>query len=391
MNITEMKQNLAKLVKEARAKLDAGDMEGYNNIDSEIDKLQAKINAAEKQNKRETLLDSIPEPTAKPNPANVKPEKKPVATDEYKHAFYNAIRHGLGSLSGDERHTLNNVMSTGADSGGMLVMPEELESAVRALLADQVAMRRLASVISLTADRKIVLAANYGAAEWIAENGAYPKVDDSYDTVTVGSHKLGKIIQVSEELLNDSEFNLANLIATSFARAFASGEEQAFVSGTGTGQPTGVLTAAQNGVTAAASTAVTDDEVLDLFYSLKAGYRTNATFMMSNGAEKAIRKFKDGNGNYIWQPGLTAGQPNVVLGRPVAISDYMPDVAAGKKPIAFGDFSQYTIKDTVGMGMQPLTELYAEHGQVGYKGYERTDGKLVVPEAIKTLTMKAGA
>lgn len=93
----------------------------------------------------------------------------------------------------------------------------------------------------------------------------------------------------------------------------------------------------------------------------------------------------------MWQPGLTAGQPNTLLGRPVEISDFMPAVAADAKAIAFGDFSQYTIKDTLGMQMQVLDQLYAENGQVGFKGNERTDGRLIVPEAVQVLKMKAGA
>lgn len=393
MTLVEMKQKLAALVKDARAKLDAGDLEAYNKMDADIDKLEAEIKAEEKQQAREDALKQISEPAkGKADPEDSAKPKKITATVEYKNAFYNAVRGGINSLTSEERKILKNVMSTGAESGKMLVMPEELETQVRQLLAKQVVMRRLANVITLTADRKIVLAASYGAAEWIPESGAYPKVDDTYDTVTIGSHKLGKIILVSEELLNDSEFDLQNLIATSFARAYAEGEEAAFISGTGTAanQPTGVLVDAQVGITTAAATAITADELLDLYYSLKAGYRPNARFLMENSTEKALRKLKNATtGDYLWQPGLTSGQPNTLLGRPVEISDYMPTIAANAKAIAFGDFSQYTIKDTVGMQMQVLDQLYAENGQVGFKGNERTDGKLVVPEAIKTLVMHA--
>lgn len=392
MTLIEKKQNLAALVKDARAKLDAGDLEAYNKMDADIDKLQAEIKAEEKQQAREAALKEVSEPVkGKAEPEDGGKPKKVTATAEYKHAFYNAVRGGMGILTNEERKLLN-VMSTGGDGTKMLVMPEELESAVRALLAEQVVMRQLATVISLTADRKIVLASSYGAAEWIAENGAYPKVDDAYNTVTIGSNKLGKIILVSEELLNDSEFDLQNLIATSFVRSFASGEEPAFLTGTGSAanQPTGVLVSGQTGVTAASATAITSDELLDLYYALKAGYRANATFLLADSTEKALRKLKNATtGDYMWQPGLTSGQPNTLLGRPVKTSDYMPTIAAGAKAIAFGDFSQYTIKDTAGMQMQVLDQLYAENGQVGFKGNERTDGKLVIPEAVKTLVMKA--
>ena len=393
MTLIEKRQKLAALVKDARVKLDAGDLEAYNKMDADIDKLDAEIKAEEKQQAREDALNQIPEPVkSKAEPQDSEKPPKITATAEYKKAFFNAVRGGMSSLTGEDRKILNNVMSTGADSGGMLVMPEEMENSVRALLTKRVVMRRLASTLTLTADRKIVLASSYGAANWIGENGAYPKVDDSYGTVTIGNHKLGKIIPVSEELLHDSEFDLMGLISTSFGRAFSEGEEDAFLNGDGAGKPKGVLVDAQVGVTTAASTAIVADELLDLFYSLKAAYRQNATFLMSDGAEKVLRKLKNATtGDYMWQPGLTSDQPNTLLGRPVAVSDFMPAVAAGAKAIAFGDFSQYTIKDTIGMQMQVLDQLYAENGQVGFKGNERTDGKLVVPEAVQVLQMKAAS
>lgn len=286
-------------------------------------------------------------------------------------------------------------MSTSADSAGMLVMPAELETSIRELLDKTVAMRRLATTITLTADRKITLANSYGAADWIDENGEYPESDDTFGNVTIGSHKLGRIIRVSEELLNDAEFDLQGHIARSFSQAFIAAEEPAYLSGAtadAAKKPTGVLTDAQTGVTTATAGVIIADELLDLYFSLKAAYRANSTFLMGLDTEKAIRKLKNATtGDYMWQPGITAGQPNTLLGRPVEISDYMPTFAAGNKIIGFGDFSQYTIKDTLGMQMQVLNELYAKNGQIGFKGNERTDGKLVLPEAIQTMVLKAGA
>lgn len=394
MTLIEKRQKMAALVAQARGFLDSGDMDAYNKADAEIDVLSAEIRAEEKQQERENALNQIPTPAqAQPVPQDSAPKERITKTNEYKDAFFKAVRNGMNSLSDGERKMFQNVMQTDSGAhGGFLVMPEELESSVRALLAQNVVMRRLANVITMTADRKIVLAASYGAAQWIPESGAYPKIDDSYDTVTIGNHKLGKIILMSEELLHDSEFDTSGLISTSFARAYAEGEEEAFLTGDGNGKPKGVLVDAQTGVTTAAAIAITADELLDLFYSLKSGYRKNAHFLMGDSTEKVLRKLKNATtGDYLWQPGLTAGQPNTLLGRPVEVSDFMPTVAAGAKAIAFGDFSQYTIKDTLGMQMQVLDQLYAENGQVGFKGNERTDGRLIVPEAIQVLRMKAGA
>ena len=146
---------------------------------------------------------------------------------------------------------------------------------------------------------------------------------------------------------------------------------------------------AELGVTAASATAITVDEIMDLFYSLKSPYRKNAVFVMNDSTVKAIRKLKDGNGQYLWQPSITAGQPDTILNRPVKTSAYVPTIAAGAKTIAFGDFSYYWVADRQGRSFQRLNELYAATGQVGFKATQRVDGKLILHEAIKVLQMKA--
>ena len=136
---------------------------------------------------------------------------------------------------------------------------------------------------------------------------------------------------------------------------------------------------------------ITADEIIDLFYSLKAPYRKNAVWILNDATIKAIRKLKDNNGNYLWQPSLTAGTPDTILGRPVYTSSYVPTIAAGAKTIAFGDFSYYWIADRAGRNFKKLTELYAANDQTGFVATQRVDGKLILPEAIKVLKMKATA
>ncbi len=391
MTLLEKKQKLAALISDARAKLDAGDLQAYNKMDADIDSLSVEIKAEEKQLERENALAGIPEPAkGKPAPDGVKATDI-AASPEYKAAFFKAVRGGKSSLNDAERAMLQNVMSVGTDTkGGFLVVPAEMEGSIRDLLARNVVMRSLATVITATAERKMPFVTSYGAASWIGENGTYPKIDDAFAVQSIGSHKLGKIIPVSEELVNDIDYDLTAHINRSFARSFGEAEEQAYLTGDGTDKPTGVLVDAETGLTTAAASAITADELLDLYYALKSGYRAGATFLLADGTEKLLRKLKNSTtGDYMWQPGLTAGQPNTLLGRPVRTSDYMPAFAAGAKAVAFGDFSQYTIKDTRGMQMQVLGELYAENGQVGFKGYERTDGKLLIPEAVKLLVVKA--
>ena len=169
----------------------------------------------------------------------------------------------------------------------------------------------------------------------------------------------------------------------------ATAEEDAFINGNGTGKPTGLLTTGETGLTAASATAVTADEVIDLYHSLRTPYRKKAQFIANDSTIKAIRKLKDNTGQYVWQPGLQAGQPDTILNRPILTSQHMPEIGAGRKILLFGDLSYYWIADRQGRTFQRLSELYAKTGQVGFRVFQRLDGKLILPEAVKTLQMKA--
>lgn len=204
-------------------------------------------------------------------------------------------------------------------------------------------------------------------------------------------NKNGFEINNNLQVGTDSVFNLESYIAKEFARRIGAKEEEAFFIGDGTGKPTGIFNAiggAQLGVTAASATAITLDEIMDLFYSLKSPYRKNSVFVMNDATVKAIRKLKDGNGQYIWQASITAGTPDTILNRPVKTSAYVPTIASAAKSIAFGDFSYYWVADRQGRAFKRLNELYAAIGQVGFMATQRVDGKLILPEAIKVLQHK---
>lgn len=142
-------------------------------------------------------------------------------------------------------------------------------------------------------------------------------------------------------------------------------------------------------MTTAGATSLTIDELLDLFYILKAPYRNRAAFVMNDATVKAIRKLKDGQGQYLWQPSLQAGTPDTILNRPVYTSAYVPTIAASAKTIVFGDFSYYWVADRQGRVFKRLNELFAVTGQVGFVATQRVDGKLILPEAVKVLQQKA--
>ena len=163
--------------------------------------------------------------------------------------------------------------------------------------------------------------------------------------------------------------------------------------GSGTGQPTGIFTTggADAGITTGKSTDITADELIDLHYSLRAPYRKNAVWLMNDATVKTVRKLKDNQGQYLWQPALTAGAPDMILGKPVHTATFAPEIKAGAKTVAFGDLSYYWIADRQGRSFKRLNELFATSGQVGFLASQRLDGKLVLPEAVKILTQKTGA
>ena len=286
-----------------------------------------------------------------------------------------------------------NVLKIGEDDHGGYLVPDEYERQLIDALQEQNIFRQLAHVISTSSgDRKIPVVRSHGTAAWIDENAAYPESDDTFGQISISAFKLATTIKVSDELLHDSVFDVPSYIAKEFARRIGSAEEEAFFVGDGAGKPTGILNdkdGAQVGITTGSATAVTFDDVMDLFYSLRAPYRRSAVFIMNDSTVKALRKLKNGSGDYIWQPSVTAGTPDTILNRPVYTSPFVPVLGSAAKPILFGDMNYYWVADREGRRFQRLNELYAPNGQVGFLSSERVDGKLILPEAVKCLQMKA--
>ena len=403
MTILELREKRAKAWEAAKAFLDshrkengvlsAEDDAAYTKMEQEITDLGKEIERLERQ---EALDAELNRPVNKPLTA--KPggradmdgeEKTGRASDDYRKNFWNAMRSKVPMPS------VTDALQIGTDSEGGYLVPDEYERTLVEALEEENVFRQMARVIKTSSgDRKIPVVASKGTASWIDEEGAFPESDDSFGQVSIGAYKLGTMIKVSEELLNDSVFDLQSYISREFARRIGAKEEEAFFTGDGKGKPLGVLAAkggAEAGVTAASATAVTADELMDLYYALKSPYRKKSVWVLNDSTIKAIRKLKDGNGQYLWQPSLTAGTPDTILGRPVKTSAYMPAIAAGAKSIAFGDFSYYWIADRQGRSFKRLNELFAATGQVGFLASQRVDGRLILAEAIKVLQQKAAA
>lgn len=377
--------------KNSNGALSVEDDATYSKMEKEFDELTASITRAQRRANMEMEMNKpVNAPiTAKPMVMTEPEDTTGRASKGYKKNFWNAMRRKQMTPE------MVNALQIGTDSEGGYLVPDEYEKTLVEALEEENIFRKLAHVISTSSgDRKIPVVASKGSASWVDEEGTIPDSDDAFNQVSIGAYKLGTLIKVSNELLNDSVFNLESYISKEFARRIGSKEEDAFFNGNGTGKPVGIFNAtggAEVGVTAASATAITADEIIDLFYSLKAPYRKNAVWILNDATIKAIRKLKDNNGNYLWQPSLTAGTPDTILGRPVYTSSYVPTIAAGAKTIAFGDFSYYWIADRAGRNFKKLTELYAANDQTGFVATQRVDGKLILPEAIKVLKMKATA
>ena len=359
----------------------------FNKMMDDVDKLGREIARMEKM---EAVDVEMSKATSKPltSAPTTRMEDEPVSKtgrggNGYAKNFWNAMR------SKSVSHEVLNALQVGTDSEGGYLVPDEYERTLIEALEDQNIFRQLAHVIHTSSgDRKIPVVASKGTASWIDEEAQYPESDDAFGQVSIGAYKLATMIKISEELLNDSVFDMPAYIAKEFARRIGAAEEEAFFTGNGTGKPLGILAAtggAETGVTAAAADKITMDEVIDLFYSLRAPYRRNAVFIMNDATVKALRKLKDGQGQYLWQPSITAGTPDTILNRPVYTSGFMPTLATGNKTILFGDLGYYWVADREGRSFKRLNELYAPTGQVGFLASQRVDGKLILPEAVKVL------
>ena len=398
MNITEMRNKRKKLIEtmdgflethQHDGSLSAEDDATYREMENTINTLTSDIHRMERRAEIEAELEK---PVGKPiteKPAagmNAENEAK-IRKKEYNKFFWNVMRKKLVNPE------VMNALQEGTDSEGGYLVPDEFEHTLVEALESENIFRKLAHIINTSSgDRKIPVVASKGTASWVDEEGSITESDDAFGQVSIGAYKLGTLIKVSNELLNDSVFDLEAYIAKEFGRRIGAKEEDAFFNGNGSGKPTGIFDStagAQVGITTASISAITADEIIDLFYSLGAPYRKNAVWVLNDATVKAVRKLKDGNGNYLWQPALTSGTPDMLLGRPVYTSNCVPTIASGAKVIAFGDFSYYWIADRQGRVFKKLNELYAATDQTGFVATQRVDGKLILPEAIKVLQMKA--
>ena len=397
--ILEMRQKRGEIWDQAKAFLDshqdengvmnAEDTQTYERMEQDVVGLGHAIDRLERAEQMDREMNTNPSNpvlTNRPEQMMRTDSKRGTASDAYKKAFWDSLR-------GRMNYEVHNALQVGELTEGGYTVPDEFEHQLVEALQEENIMRGLVHVITTSSgDRKIPLVTSYGTASWIEEEQQIPESDVAFNQITLGAHKLATAIRISQELLQDSAFDMAGFITHEFQRRAGAAEEEAILSGDGSHKPIGLLhntLGAQVGVTAAATNAITADELIDLQHSLKAGYRRKAAFIMNDATIKAVRKLKDSQGQYLWQPSIREGVPDMLLNTKIYMSNYMPLVAAGNKVILYGDYSYYWLADRAGRTLQRLNELYAMTDQVGFKLTERLDGRLILPEAVKVLQMKA--
>ena len=378
--VWETAKNFVDTHEDKNGNLSAEDKETYSRMEAEIEEL---TNSIERQQRAERREQELSKPVNSPitgKPYKDEPQgevKTGRASDEYKKAMLTALRSNFRQVS--------NVLQEGVDADGGYLVPEEYDHRLIDVLTEENIMRGIATKITTSGEHKINIAATKPAAAWIEAGEALSFGDATFEQKILDAHKLHVAIKITEELLYDNAFGLENYIITEFGKALANAEEDAFLNGDGVGKPTGIFDKTKGGESIGTLTAaLKSDDILDLIYKLKRPYRKNASFIMNDATLAQIRKLKDNNGQYLWQPSYQANEPDKILGYNIRTSAFAPTDA-----IAFGDYKYYNIGDRGSRSFKQLNELFAGNGMIGYVAKERVDGLLILPEAVKILGLKA--
>lgn len=389
-NVWEQAKALADRAAEEERNFSGEEERQWRELDSELDALDKRIQDILSGEKRaKEAEDAMAAIAGKPaQRGGQQPGNDPEADELRKFLRGESRVYELAMPSVIERRSL---VTTGAP------MPTGFVGQLYSYMVDTNSVRQAgATIISTSSGEQILVPKSTaeGAAVWTAEAAALTASDPTLSSATLGAYKVGKIIQLSTELSIDEGFDIIGFLAQSAGRNIGIATNTAYVAGTGTTQPTGFVGAAAVALTAATGTGSTTgfptsgasigaDVLIDLVYSVLSQYRTRGAFMAHDATVKAARKLKDTTGQYLWQPSLQLGQPDSLLGYPVYSNPAMDQFGAGKKPIAFGDFSAYYIRDVSPIRFERSDEYAFGSDMVSFRALFRTDGVLIDPNAVK--------
>lgn len=409
VNIRELREKRAAAVAAMRAIVDAAEKEEreltqdeenqYARHNTDVDAFGERITREERlAGLEEELRESA---NGEANPARVRnpggAPRRQDATDapEYRSAMLRYLFNGavnqnlrMDARADNINEELRSVLGTALSGTGSVLAPASFERALLDEITKVNVVRSLADVRSSNSDVDIPYASSHTQAYRIAEGADFTASTPAFAKLTMKAYKVGALSYVTHEALQDMLIDVEAWVRDDFARAFADFEEKDFITGTGSNAPQGVLVGGTSALTSAGATAITADELLALMYAVNAKYRKNGVFLLNDATALLLRKLKDANEQYIWQPSVQMGQPDMLFGKRVEYSDTMPVVAAGAKAVAFGDFKKFRILDRRGLFYQRLNEVAATSGQVGFLAYRRYDSRLIDAEAIKYITQK---
>jgi len=375
----------------------------YDRLETDLDAKGDEITRVEAFAKRSEEFAKVDRTGVVPvDPDDRRPESE--KDKAYSDAFNTYMRRGIGALNHERQELLqsgwvespSNAGGVGTGSAGGYTVPPAFRNKLVERMNYIALMRQLAEVISTdtgatlpwpTADDT----GNEGAI--LAENTQVSEQDVVFGQANLDAYMYtSKMVRLSMQLLQDNAFNLEGWLARKLADRIGRIQNRHFTVGTGINQPDGIVTTAPVRVTAAAVDKVTYDELVDLTESLDPAYLEggNVGFMLSQAARKGVRKLKDGNQRPLWEPSLQAGAPDVLMGYGMRLNNYMSTPAAGAKSILFGDVREaYVIRDVSGFALLRLTERFADFLQVGFIGFQRSDGTTQDTAAVGVLQQAA--
>lgn len=308
-------------------------------------------------------------------------------------AFGSFLRHGPERMQAEETKAL--IVSD--DTRGGYLAPAEFSTEILKGVVEFSPVRQAARVGS-TAAGSVILPKRTGTptAQWVGETEDRSETESSYGQIEIPVHEMAAFVDVSVQLLEDAAVNVESEVASDLAEEFGRLEAVAFVNGNAVKKPEGLMAAAGIAEVVSGSAASiadpdgTADGLINALYSLPATYRARATWMMNGTTLAAVRKLKDSNKSYIWQPGLQAGEPSTILGRPVIEAPDMPDIAAGAFPILLGDFNtSYRIYDRVAMSILRDPYTQATKGKVRFHARRRVGAAVTMAEALRKIKIAA--
>ncbi len=382
--IVELRQKMSGKVTDAEKLIGEGKLEEARALKEEAKELRAKIVELEE------LLELRGADTGikiqVPGIDNVQKRSIDISSTEYRDAWLKMmVKQPL--TSEEQRNISVGLTTNGYNDTGSYTVPTEIHGQIIEKLNKDVVMRKLATVMNSGSNMQFVISAQVPTAGWTSEGTKYNETTVKFGNETMTAHKATAQLRITEELLSDSMFDLGNYVARKFAEAIAQLEDIAFIDGDGTGKPLGVVRSAK----ALDEATLDEDFFIDTVYGLGRKYRNSAVWLISDLDAKKIRKIKDTDGNLLWnrtnnvKSTLEGSEPGEILGYSVFVSENIPEGT-----ILFGDFKYYTICDRpTGQTVKVLTEKYADTGEIGYLVNHRTDGKLLLSDAIVKKTVTA--